>query len=111
MTLTSDWLATSFREILVGYTGVAEALEVGMIGINTGLISDPASPFGGVKVCLSNPQLILSTGAALLPGHDTDFSDYQQESGFGREGSKYGCDEYTTIKSLTFGGIQNELQS
>ena len=31
---------------------VAEALEVGMIGINTGLISDPASPFGGVKVCL-----------------------------------------------------------
>ena len=34
---------------------VAEALEVGMIGINTGLISDPASPFGGVKVCLSVP--------------------------------------------------------
>ncbi|KIX06696.1 uncharacterized protein Z518_04672 [Rhinocladiella mackenziei CBS 650.93] len=60
---------------------VAEALEVGMIGINTGLISDPASPFGGVK-----------------------------ESGFGREGSKYGVDEYTVIKSLTVGGISNELQ-
>lgn len=45
---------------------VAEALEVGMIGVNTGLISDPATPFGGVK-----------------------------ESGFGREGSKYGMDEYT----------------
>lgn len=60
---------------------VAEALEVGMIGVNTGLISDPASPFGGVK-----------------------------ESGFGREGSKYGIDEYTTIKSITIGGIQNELQ-
>lgn len=44
---------------------VAEALDVGMVGVNTGLISDPASPFGGVK-----------------------------ESGFGREGSKYGCDEY-----------------
>jgi succinate-semialdehyde dehydrogenase/glutarate-semialdehyde dehydrogenase len=60
---------------------VAEALEVGMIGINTGIISDPASPFGGVK-----------------------------ESGFGREGSKYGIDEYTTIKTLTVGGIASELQ-
>lgn len=44
---------------------VAEALDVGMVGVNTGLISDPAAPFGGVK-----------------------------ESGFGREGSKYGMDEY-----------------
>jgi succinate-semialdehyde dehydrogenase / glutarate-semialdehyde dehydrogenase len=60
---------------------VAEALECGMLGVNTGLISDPASPFGGVK-----------------------------ESGFGREGSKYGIDEYTVIKSVTIGGIQNELQ-
>jgi succinate-semialdehyde dehydrogenase/glutarate-semialdehyde dehydrogenase len=42
---------------------VAEALEVGMVGVNTGLISDPAAPFGGVKW-----------------------------SGFGREGSKYGID-------------------
>ncbi|KAK6538726.1 succinate semialdehyde dehydrogenase NADP+ linked, variant 2 [Orbilia ellipsospora] len=56
---------------------VAEALEVGMIGINTGIISDVASPFGGVK-----------------------------QSGFGREGSKYGVDEYVTIKTMTFGGIQ-----
>lgn len=60
---------------------VAEALEVGMVGVNTGLISDPASPFGGVK-----------------------------ESGFGREGSKYGIDEYSTIKSITIGGIENDLQ-
>lgn len=60
---------------------VSEALEVGMVGVNTGLISDPASPFGGVK-----------------------------ESGFGREGSKYGIDEYTVIKSVTIGGIENELQ-
>ncbi|KIV94667.1 hypothetical protein PV10_02411 [Exophiala mesophila] len=60
---------------------VAEALEVGMVGVNTGLISDPASPFGGVK-----------------------------ESGFGREGSKYGIDEYTVIKSVTIGGISNDLQ-
>lgn len=55
---------------------VAEALEVGMIGVNTGLISDPASPFGGIK-----------------------------ESGFGREGSKYGIDEYMTTKMVTIGGI------
>lgn len=59
---------------------VAEALQFGMIGVNTGLISDPASPFGGVK-----------------------------HSGFGREGSKYGIDEYMTIKTMTIGGI-GELQ-
>jgi succinate-semialdehyde dehydrogenase/glutarate-semialdehyde dehydrogenase len=61
---------------------VAEALEVGMVGVNTGLISDPATPFGGIK-----------------------------ESGFGREGSKYGCDEYTVLKSVTIGGMGGELQS
>jgi len=55
---------------------VAEALEVGMVGVNTGLISDVAMPFGGVK-----------------------------ESGFGREGSKYGIEEYQVIKSVTHGGI------
>lgn len=55
---------------------VAEALQFGMVGINTGLISDAASPFGGVK-----------------------------HSGFGREGSKYGIDEYITIKTMTIGGI------
>ncbi|KAH8703297.1 putative succinate-semialdehyde dehydrogenase Uga2 [Talaromyces proteolyticus] len=55
---------------------IAEALEVGMVGVNTGLISDAASPFGGVK-----------------------------QSGFGREGSKYGIDEFVTIKAVTFGGI------
>ncbi|KAL2006954.1 hypothetical protein VTN00DRAFT_8392 [Thermoascus crustaceus] len=55
---------------------VAEALEVGMVGVNTGIISDPASPFGGVK-----------------------------QSGFGREGSKYGIDEYLVVKSVTIGGI------
>lgn len=59
---------------------VAEALEVGMVGINTGLISDAASPFGGVK-----------------------------ESGFGREGSGLGIDEYTVVKSVTIGGI-GEIQ-
>lgn len=56
---------------------VAEALEYGMVGINTGLISTAVAPFGGVK-----------------------------ESGFGREGSKYGMDDYLEIKYLCWGGIQ-----
>ena len=55
---------------------VAEQLEYGMVGINTGLISVDAAPFGGVK-----------------------------QSGFGREGSKYGIDEYLTIKYLCVGGL------
>ncbi|PTB68854.1 succinate-semialdehyde dehydrogenase NADP+ [Trichoderma citrinoviride] len=61
---------------------VAEALEVGMIGVNTGIISDPAAPFGGVK-----------------------------ESGFGREGSKYGIAEYQVTKMITYGGMGKPLQS
>ncbi|KAG6036937.1 hypothetical protein E4U41_005410 [Claviceps citrina] len=60
---------------------VAEALEVGMVGVNTGIISDPAAPFGGVK-----------------------------ESGFGREGSKYGIAEYQVTKMITYGGMGQPLQ-
>lgn len=56
---------------------VAEALEYGIVGINTGLISTEVAPFGGMK-----------------------------ESGLGREGSKYGIEEYLEIKYLCFGGIQ-----
>lgn len=56
---------------------VAEALEFGMVGINTGLISTPVAPFGGVK-----------------------------ESGFGREGSKYGMDDYLNVKYLCWGGVE-----
>jgi succinate-semialdehyde dehydrogenase/glutarate-semialdehyde dehydrogenase len=55
---------------------VAEALEYGIVGINTGLISTEVAPFGGVK-----------------------------ESGLGREGSKYGIEEFVEIKYLCFGGI------
>jgi succinate-semialdehyde dehydrogenase/glutarate-semialdehyde dehydrogenase len=55
---------------------VSEALEFGMIGINEGLISNAAAPFGGVK-----------------------------QSGGGREGSKYGLDDYLEIKYLCMGGI------
>ncbi|ANE52994.1 NAD-dependent succinate-semialdehyde dehydrogenase [Flavisolibacter tropicus] len=55
---------------------VAEALEYGMVGINEGLISTEVAPFGGVK-----------------------------ESGFGREGSKYGMEYFMEIKYLCFGGV------
>lgn len=61
---------------------VAESLEVGMVGVNTGLISDAAAPFGGVK-----------------------------HSGFGREGSLYGISEYQVIKTVTFGGMGKPLQN
>jgi succinate-semialdehyde dehydrogenase/glutarate-semialdehyde dehydrogenase len=56
---------------------VAEALEYGMVGINTGLVSTEVAPFGGMK-----------------------------ESGIGREGSKYGLDEFIEVKYLCIGGIQ-----
>jgi succinate-semialdehyde dehydrogenase / glutarate-semialdehyde dehydrogenase len=55
---------------------VAEALEYGIVGINSGIISTEVAPFGGVK-----------------------------ESGLGREGSKYGIDDFLEIKYLCFGGI------
>ena len=55
---------------------VAEALEYGMVGINEGLISNEVAPFGGVK-----------------------------QSGLGREGSKYGIDDYLEIKYLCVGGV------
>ena len=57
---------------------VSEALEAGMIGINDGAISNEMAPFGGVK-----------------------------ESGQGREGSKYGLDDYLEVKYLSFGGLSN----
>ena len=56
---------------------VAEALEYGMVGINTGLISTEVAPFGGMK-----------------------------ESGIGREGSKYGIEEFLEVKYLCMGGIR-----
>ncbi|RDS82660.1 NAD-dependent succinate-semialdehyde dehydrogenase [Dyella psychrodurans] len=56
---------------------VAEAIESGMIGINEGIISTEVAPFGGVK-----------------------------ESGLGREGSKYGIDEYVELKYLMMGGLK-----
>ncbi|OJD29660.1 succinate-semialdehyde mitochondrial [Diplodia corticola] len=55
---------------------VAQRLQYGMVGVNTGVISAAESPFGGIK-----------------------------QSGYGREGSKYGMDEYQILKSVTIGGI------
>jgi succinate-semialdehyde dehydrogenase/glutarate-semialdehyde dehydrogenase len=55
---------------------VSEALEYGMVGLNTGLISTEVAPFGGVK-----------------------------ESGMGREGSRYGIEDYLSVKYLCVGGI------
>ncbi|XP_014828608.1 PREDICTED: succinate-semialdehyde dehydrogenase, mitochondrial [Poecilia mexicana] len=56
---------------------VAEALEVGMVGVNEGLLSAAEAAFGGVK-----------------------------QSGLGREGSKYGIDEYLEVKYMCFGGLK-----
>jgi len=57
---------------------VGEALEYGIIGVNTGLISTTVAPFGGVK-----------------------------ESGFGREGSKYGLEDYLEIKYMCIGEVNS----
>ncbi len=57
-------------------TRVGEALEYGIVGVNTGLISNEVAPFGGVK-----------------------------QSGLGREGSHHGIDEYLELKYLCIGGI------
>lgn len=56
---------------------VSEALDYGMVGINEGIVSTEVAPFGGMK-----------------------------ESGSGREGSKYGIDEYVEIKYLCMGGLR-----
>ena len=55
---------------------VAERLESGMVGVNTGLISTAEAPFGGIK-----------------------------QSGLGREGSKYGLDEFMEVKYICLGGL------
>ncbi len=56
---------------------VAEGLEYGIVGVNSGIISNEAAPFGGVK-----------------------------ESGIGREGSKYGIDDFVELKYIRMGGIE-----
>lgn len=61
---------------------VAEALEYGMVGINTGIISNEIAPFGGIK-----------------------------QSGIGREGSKYGISDFLELKYLCIGGVSETCQS
>ena len=56
---------------------VAEAMETGIVGVNTGLISTEVAPFGGIK-----------------------------QSGLGREGSKYGIEDFTELKYMCLGGIE-----
>ncbi|GAA5825036.1 hypothetical protein JCM11251_006070 [Rhodosporidiobolus azoricus] len=65
-----------FTENISRLHRVAAALEVGMVGANTGAISQAAIPFGGIK-----------------------------ESGFGREGSKYGLQDWQNIKLISIGGL------
>lgn len=60
---------------------ISEALDCGIVGLNEGIISTEVAPFGGVK-----------------------------ESGFGREGSKYGIDEYVEIKYICAGGLGQMLE-
>ena len=55
---------------------MAEALEYGMVGVNTGMISNEVAPFGGVK-----------------------------QSGLGREGSHHGIDEYLELKYVCMAGL------
>ena len=55
---------------------MAEALEYGMVAINSGALSNEAAPFGGIK-----------------------------QSGLGREGSKYGMDDYVDMKYVLLGGL------
>jgi succinate-semialdehyde dehydrogenase/glutarate-semialdehyde dehydrogenase len=65
-----------YAENLARVFRVAEALQYGMVGVNTGLISTAEAPFGGIK-----------------------------SSGLGREGSKYGIEEFVEVKYVCLGGI------
>lgn len=76
---TSLGLASYFYSRDIGRIWrVAEALEYGIVGINEGIVSNEMAPFGGIK-----------------------------ESGQGREGSRYGLDDYLEIKYLCMGGIDS----
>ena len=78
--LVSSWTTTVAGYFYSGDVAqiwrVAERLQVGMVGINESIVSSVEAPFGGVK-----------------------------QSGLGREGSKYGIDEYTDIKYMCFGSL------
>jgi succinate-semialdehyde dehydrogenase/glutarate-semialdehyde dehydrogenase len=69
-------IAYVFTQDLARALRVSEALDVGMVGLNAGVISNPAAPFGGVK-----------------------------QSGFGREGGREGIEEYLSTKYVGIGGL------
>ena len=73
---SEEMLVNFFSQGLGRVNRVAEALQYGIVGINTGLISTEVAPFGGVK-----------------------------ESGIGREGSSYGIDEWLELKYWAIGGL------
>jgi len=74
---TEFGLASYFYTRDIGRTWrVAEGLEYGIVGVNEGIISTEVAPFGGIK-----------------------------ESGIGREGSKYGIEDYCEIKYVCMGGL------
>jgi succinate-semialdehyde dehydrogenase/glutarate-semialdehyde dehydrogenase len=70
--LAAYFFANNLRQVWK----VVEALDYGMVGVNTGLISTEVAPFGGVK-----------------------------QSGFGREGSMYGLDDFLSMKYVCLGGM------
>ena len=74
---TEFWLAAYFytRDLARSWR-VQEGLEYGIVGVNTGIISTEVAPFGGIK-----------------------------ESGFGREGSRFGILDYTELKYVCVGGV------
>ena len=65
-----------YTENLARALRVSEGLESGMVGLNTGLVSNPAAPFGGIK-----------------------------QSGLGREGGAVGIEEYLETKYVAIGGL------
>jgi acyl-CoA reductase-like NAD-dependent aldehyde dehydrogenase len=73
---SSAWLPTSTRAIWHGCSGLARALEAGMVGINEGITTTEVAPFGGVK-----------------------------EGGIGREGSCLGIQEFLNVKCMSLGGL------
>ena len=66
--------AYAFTRDLERFWRVAEGLDVGMVGVNTGIVATETAPFGGTK-----------------------------ESGLGREGSRHGMDEVLELKTITLG--------
>jgi len=75
LALIAYWMGASAKRRF-GVLEVAEALEYGIVGVNEGIISTEVAPFGGVK-----------------------------SSGLGREGGKYGIEDYLEIKYVALGGI------